>query len=252
MFLKMIQVILLLICLIVYGVSAQTDYVVLAKGDTLYGVVKFQNFSNNQQIQITDGNGKKVTYGKMQVRSFRQEDDVYHTIRTSQGYSIMKPLKEGYLSLYAFQIENQATWDGRYLTKMDGSGMEAPNLLFKKTMGKFLADCPAVCADIEKGTLTRNQLGDIIDRYNTCITSQASPDPITQPGSTSGWADLEQKVQGLSESEDRTTALEIIHEIRLKIQRSEKIPRFMITGLRHSLTNYPEISAYADTLLSEL
>ncbi len=248
---KMIQLVMLLCCLVAYSLSAQTDYAVLAKGDTLYGTVKLLPYGNEQKIQVTGANDKKAVYSKLQVKAFKQDDNVYHTIRTEQGYSIMKLLKQGYLSLYAFQLENQSTWDGHYLFKRDGSGMEISGLLFKKRMKNFLTECKEVVAKIESGELMRNDLDEIIDQFNTCIDEQTES-AKRQTARSSKLVELEQAVRVLPESENRTTALDVIAELRLKVERKEKVPVFLAKSLLDSLTGHPQLIGMAEAALLEL
>lgn len=250
MYLKMIQLILLLICLIVYGVSAQTDYVVLVKGDTLYGSVKFLNYGNDHKIQITAPDRKKTLYGKLEVKAFKQEGQVHHTIRTEQGYSVMRLLKEGYLSLYAFQMENQNTWDGRYLFKRDGSGMEVTSLLFKKRLKGFLADCTEVVGKVESKELSRNDLDEIIDQFNICI-DQRTREAEIQSAKANKLDELEKAVTALEESENKSTALEVIAELRLKVQRGEKVPSIFEKTLLDALAAYPHLTELAQVALRE-
>ncbi len=84
----------------------------------------------------------------------------------------MKVLMDGYLSLNAFNQANQSQWDGRYLTKMDGTGLEVPNLTFKKTLGSFLSDCGDIKKRREDGELGRGDLEKIVSLYNTCLQNK--------------------------------------------------------------------------------
>ncbi|MDL5050947.1 hypothetical protein QQ054_33650 [Oscillatoria amoena NRMC-F 0135] len=221
MHLKMIQLLLLLICIIAYRVSAQPDYVVLVKGDTLYGTVKFVNYSIDQQVQITDVNGTKTVYGKLEIKAFKQGTDIYHTIRTDNSYSIMKLQKKGYLSLYAFQPENQKTWDGQYLYKPDGSGLEIFNLQFKKRIKSFLLDCNDVVTAIEAGELGRHDLDEIIDQYNACIADRTIT-AKSQAVIANKLDELEKGIRMLNDSVNKIMALEAITELKLKVERNEK------------------------------
>lgn len=249
MFHKIITLLLLIMAM--QPVAAQPDFVVLPKGDTLYGAVSFISYGKEYRIQFTGADQKKILFTIVQVKAFCKDGRHHHTVRTDQGYQVLQVLKEGYLSLYAYRLENQITWDGRYLMKKDGQGMEVPNLLFKKIMKKFLSDCPDIVGELENGTLTRNDLNTIIDRYNACL--QASPSvAVNKVAPHNEWDDLEKKVAALAEGDDKTRALEIIMEIKLKLQRAEKVPAFMITSLRTSLAAYPDLAAQAEPLLKSL
>ncbi|MCK6618365.1 MAG: hypothetical protein L6Q51_12055 [Cyclobacteriaceae bacterium] len=247
----MIQILLLLICLFAYRASAQTDYVVSVKGDTVYGKVRLLNYNNDQKIQLTDASRKKTIYEKLQVKAFFIEGSLYHPVRTPQGYVVMKLLKSGYLSLYAFQMENQITWDGQYLYKRDGTGLEVSSLLFKKRLSAFLYECSEVTAKIESKELSRNDLEEIIDQFNECI-EQRTKEAATQSVITSKLNELETAVKALEESENKTTALEVIAELRLKVQRGEKVPSLFGKTLLDALAVYPELTTLAQAVLLEV
>lgn len=238
------SLILPVIYLLTFTGSAQNNYVVLAKGDTLYGNVRFLRFGNDQKIQLTDLSRKKTIYEGNQIKAVGHEEHTFHTLRTAEGYAIMKLIKAGYLSLYAFQMENQSTWDGQYLYKRDGSGLEVSTLLFKKRLIAFLSECPEVTAKLETKELARNDLEEIVNQFNTCI-EQRTIAAQQQAAKTSKLDELEKAVLAFQASEDRTIALEIIAEIKSKIQRNEPIPAFLSKSLLNALTNHPSLTALA-------
>ncbi|MFN3841600.1 MAG: hypothetical protein ACK4RF_12915, partial [Cyclobacteriaceae bacterium] len=205
---------------------------------------------NDQKIQLTDESRKKTVYGKLQVKGFTMDGNHYHPIRTTEGYTVMQLLKSGYLSLYAFQLENQSTWDGQYLYKRDGSGLEVSSLLFKKRLKSFLSECSEVAAKIESRELSRNNLDEIIDQFNICI-DQRTADAAIQTAVASKLDELETAVNELEESENKTTALEVIAELRLKVQRGEKVPAIFSKTLLDALAAYPQLTALAQAALQE-
>jgi hypothetical protein len=138
-------------------------------------------------------------------------------------------------------MENQMTFDGLYLVKRDGSRTEVPNLSFKKAMTRFLADCSSVSTRIEQGDLNKKDLNTIVDEYNLCITSRTQSANKTielrqeQTKKISSWDMLEEKVKAEGDFEGKKDALDMIAEIKGKIGRSEKVPNFMLEGLKSSL-----------------
>ncbi len=247
---QMIQLLLLLVCFVAYQVSAQSDYVALAKGDTLYGEVRILSYGNDQKIQLTGPSRKKTIYEKTQVKAFSLDGKQYHTVRTPQGYTVMQLIKEGYLSLYAFQMENQSTWDGQYLYKRDGKGMEVTSLLFKKRLTGFITECPEVVAKIEAKELSRNDLDEIIDQFNACIDERTKAAAV-QAEKSNTLDELEIAVKKLEDSENKSTALEVIAELRLKVQRGEKVPSIFGKTLLDALAAYPQLTELAQAALRE-
>src|SRR6266487_545594 len=153
------------------GKAGAQDYVVLAKGDTVKGVIKLLSFDQLDRVQVSGI--KKQTYTAMQVRSIAIEKQEYKPYKMENSIRFMKVLKPGYLSLLAFRPNGQGSWDGRYLYKMDGAGIELPNLSFKKSLGKFLSDCDVLAEKLDKGEFAKRDIERIIDLYNACIQTKS-------------------------------------------------------------------------------
>ena len=244
----MIQLIVIIICVMGYSlVHAQADYLVLTKGDTLYGKVKHLSYGTEEAIQIIPkGSKRKVSYPMLQVKAFEIDNEPYHLIRTSTKYTYMKLLRHGYLSLYAFRIDGQNIWNGRYLYKIDGSGMEVPTLAFKKRINEFLIECPDIKTSIESADLNRNDIDSIIVLFNTCISkntiikSQEVQAASKNAASVNVWEELESKIKNVN-LEDKESVLEMIAEAKSKSAQGEKIPNFLKDALRKSLKDNPEL-----------
>jgi hypothetical protein len=238
----MIQFFVTLGCLLAFQLaSGQTDFIVLTTGDTLKGKIKYLNYGTEKKVQITTLDKKKNTYTLLQTASFRLNNEVYHPMRVTEGYTFMKVLKTGYLSYYAFQLPNQTTWDGRYLRKKDGTGMEVPNIGFKRNLMRYLSECPTLTGKIESGELGKLEIEEIINQYNACIDRNTSMQNLIienekdQTEKLKPWTELENSINNGVEFEDKTTALEIINEIKIKIRRAEKVPTFLMDGLKEAL-----------------
>ena len=250
---------LLFLCgfLLSLAVSGQ-DFVVTIQGDTLVGDVKALTYGPDKKVQITEAGKKKVIYPFYKVKSFSVNNEIFQPVKGPLGYTFMKLIKPGYLSLYAFQSNNQNLYDGQYLLKMDGDGMEVPNITFKKGMKRFLDDCPTVADKIDSDVLNKKDLVQIIDEYNNCITNAAANNrpvaeskPVIPASVLDSWNALENKVKSQSDFTEKENALEMIGEIKSKISTSQKIPNFLIEGLKNSL-NQNEFKAELDSALSTL
>lgn len=228
-----------------HDVTAQ-DFAVTVKGDTLRGKIKLLQHDFEKRIQVLSEQNQKTTVSIMQVHTVWVNNERFNPIRYNNQYIFMKLLKEGYLSLYSFQLDNQFSYDGRYLFKKDGKGMEVPNLVFKKNMSTFLQECEAVKSSIETGKLGRNELNQIIDEFNACIyknsTLSYTPASVAvDPSTTAIWSDLQTKVEG-STLDTKADALEMISEVQAKLKRGEKLPKFLIEGLRESFEGNIELT----------
>lgn len=255
------QLVFIILCILGYAVaSAQSDYLVLTAGDTLYGKVVHLSYGSEHKVQLTEPGKKKVVYSTMQVRSFRMKDDTYHLLKLYNRYMFMRLITPGYLSLYSFQPDNQANWDGRYLHKLDGQGIEVPNIGFKKRMTDYLSDCPEVAEQISEGNLSRNDLDDIINQYNLCIDQHTSSRQQEIPEKAKDevpveklnpWSELESAIKATESLTDKESILEMITEAKLKVGRGEKLPNFLIEGLKKSLAQKSDLSELLEKALKE-
>jgi hypothetical protein len=240
--LSIIHILLFIIMLLAYQCARAQDYVVTLKGDTIKGKIKTFTIGPDKKVTVEGPDRKKSSFSMMQVRSFTENGVLFQTIKKEQTYTFMKVIKTGYLSLYGFQMENQNGYDGLFLRKIDGASMEVPNLTFKKNIKAFLKDCPEVVDSIESGNYGRNDLMTIIDTYNDCIKSKTVKSLETiaplqnDVGKLTPWNSLEEKVRGKEDFSGKADALEMITEIKGKISRNEKIPNFLIEGLKSSLS----------------
>jgi hypothetical protein len=232
------------------------EYVVTTKGDTLKGEVKPLIFGAVERVQVTSSDRKKEVFPILQVKSYRFRDRIYKPVKTDRKYTFMRVLASGYMTLFEFQPENQVTYDGLFLQKLDGAGLEVPNLTFKKAMKNFLADCPDVVAKIDSGSLGKRDLVEIVTVYNKCIddrtssTTSARTQTKAAQDKNAVWVVLEEKVKTI-EFQEKGNALDMITEIKNKISRNENVPNFMIEGLKSSLGGVA-VQPELDNALNEL
>jgi hypothetical protein len=237
-----IPILLFFLLLIAYQCTNAQNYVVNIKGDTVKGDLKPYTYGPDKKVVVTGADRKKLSYPILQLRSYTYDGNTYRPVKKDDKYVFMKVIQPGYLTLYGFQMENQMGFDGLFLQKRDGSGMEVPNLSFKKPMRKFLEDCAPVAGKIENGEYSRKDLTAIITDYNSCLedktannakTFEQQNKPIVQ---TTEWNSLEEKLKAKDDFAGKANALEMVAEIKAKIARSEKVPNFLIQGLKESLS----------------
>lgn len=239
----------LLFFVLISGITNAQDYLVTAKGDTLKGKVKMLVNGLDKRVQVTQSDKKKQTFTILQIRSFYLQGENYRPVKFADSYVFMKLLKQGYLSLYAFQMKGQLTYDGRYLLKMDNQGMEVPNLGFKKGMARFLSECPELTTQIEDGNRGYKELDKIIDEFNTCINTKTNAlaySPTNADARVSvnldHWNALEAKVQNSSLPE-KNDALDMIKDIKNKLGKGEQVPKFLTEALKGALKNDETLTA---------
>lgn len=245
-----------IVCFLFIGLHrlAAQDYVITTKGDSIAGQVKPLLYGTEKKVQVTNADKKKEVYSIFQVRRYRFHDDLYEPVKGPEGFTFMKLEKSGYLSLYSYQLPSQVTFEGSYLFRRDGKGMDVPNISFKKSMKTFLKDCPAVVDRIENGELGRKNLNDIIDAYNQCIQNntinheEVAAAQVVQAKTITAWDELENQVKAAPDFDGKPNALEMIQEIKGKIGRSEKIPNFLLDGLKSVLKDDSFQPALANAL----
>lgn len=241
---------------------AQTDYVVRLTGDTIKGNLQILDYEQIERVLIkTDS--KKISLTALQTRSISKNNELYRPVKYENTARFMKVLIDGYLSLYAFHLTKQSTsWDGRYLTKLDGTGMEVPNLGFKKSMGNYLSDCGDIKDRFEKGELGKGDVEKIVGLYNTCMqnkTASAVPKsvPITTPPAivenekVLAVKDLVTKVEA-ENFNTKNDALDILKDIQSKVIKNESVPNYLIEGLKSSLADVTSLTKDVDSVITLL
>jgi|GEM_PF-293784 len=237
---------------------AQTDYLIKLSGDTLKGVVRLLPDERLDRVQLIIGEAR-TSFTALQVRSVRKENITYKPVRYENTIRLMRVLIDGYLSLNAFSSANPNSWDSKYLTKRDGTGMEVPNLGFKKILSNYLSDCPEVAKRIISGDLNKRDVERIVDLYNVCLqtkTETAKNKPEPAPAS----ADSEKVLAVRNfitkvEAENFLTkkdALDVLKDIQSKVVKNEVVPNYQLEGLKSYLTDSPALTMDLDALIKLL
>lgn len=237
--------------------SAQTDFIVKLSGDTLKGTVKLLPYEQIERVQIVSA-GVKTIFTALQVRAVGKDNTVYKAVKYENSVRFMKVIKNGYLSLYAFNLDNQNTWNDLFLTKLDGTGLEVPNLSFKKLLGKYLSDCPDVKGRIDKGDLTKRDLDRIVDLYNACLQTKTEAASVKKVDPAMIDSEKVLAVNSLItkvEAESFVTkkdALDLLKDIQSKVKKNEPVPNYLLEGLKSYLAEVPSLSADLESLITLL
>ncbi len=238
--------------------SAQSDYGITLKGDTLKGRVRILTYDQLDRVQIVTDDGKK-NYSALEVRTLRIAGVTYHTIKYDKGFRYMRLIKDGFLSLYGFRMPNQSTYDGQYFVKKDGSALEMPNLTFKKSLSVFLSDCPEVNERIKSGDLGRKDIDKIVDRYNSCLqfkterrVEEPKVAPVTEIESEQMIAvnAIINKAEAATNLENKSDIIDLLKDLRSKIARNEILPNYILKDIKNQLGQNPDFAAEVEKLLS--
>lgn len=223
--------------------AGQSNYAVTVRGDTLRGDMQVMTYDLQDRLVVVQ-NKKKKNYTALEVQTLYIDSVLYKVQRLENGYRYMQVLKSGFLSLYGFRMKSQFTYDGRMLIKKDGSRLEVPNLGFKKQMSEFLADCDAVAEKIRSAELTRKDLDQIIDLYNTCAETKKPVQTITAAAfATPGNAQSPQlqALEALAASLQGTALPnqkdvdDLLADLAAKLRAGQTIPNYQIGALKEFL-----------------
>ena len=245
-----------LLLALTFHTSAQGDYLITIKGDTLYGEIKLLNYSKPEQVQLIRA-GKKQNFHPLQAREFSFNGSTYNSVKNYDTYQFMQLVQSGYLSLYAYRIERQSTLDGRLLVKKDGSIMDVPNLGFKRKLIAFLDDCDEVSEKFEQQEVGRNDIEQIITLYNTCmdlksgISNTVIANEELKPAINASMSLLEH-IKSSNDFSGKADAIAILEDIRAKLLRNENIPGYLQEALKASLKDNSEINSQLQELIDAL
>ncbi len=243
-----IKTIITLFITLPLSVFSQSDYVVNLKGDTLKGDLRFTFGEQIDKVQISVA-GKKTSYTGLQVRALVKDGIVYRPIRFENNIRFMKVLKDGFLSYYSFNMNTPDSWDGRYLSKKDGTGIEVPNLGFKKTLARFLSDCPALKKQFEKGDFSRHDLDRIIDLYNQCMESKTGSAVAIENEKGQIIKNMIAKVEK-ENFPAKKDALEALRVVQTKVSQNEAVPNYLFEGLKSYFADIPSLNKDLESLVA--
>jgi hypothetical protein len=233
----------------------QSNFVITAKGDTLYGDVKILSYDLVDRVQLI-ADKKKKSFTALEAKAVFLNNVMYHSVRHDSRYHFMLLKQSGYLSLYGFRLDNQITYDGRLLVKRDGEAMEVPNLTFKKMMQEFLKDCMSVSDKIKNGELSKKDMDTIINLYNTCIeentklAAQVQASSSTSNLATPAIENIKYKIENSSLS-SKQDVLDLVNDIETKLKGSQPLPNYLLDGLKGYLSD-TEFKPDLDRLIESL
>lgn len=239
---SVLHIFFLFILLLAYQCSKAQGFLVTTSGDTLRGDLRIIGNGNDERVVITIDK-KKSSFDITKVRAFSRKGELFHPMRYPSGYTFMKVVRAGYLSLYSFRQPGQTTYDGLLLVKRDGSRLEVPNLLFKKLVADFLSDCEDVSTRIGKGEYSKHQVALIVDDYNQCLAQRAAQNEKAATEQkkviekSEVWQALREKVEKSPDFDRKNESIEMLAEIVNKLRKREPIPKFLLEGIKASLAN---------------
>ncbi len=235
-----------------YCAVAQSDYLISTKSpDTIRGELRILSYDKLDRVQVSN-KGKKEVYSALQVLTLKIHDDFYKAIQIDNTVQLVKVLKSGYLSLYGYKMPNQTTYDGLYLLKLDGSSLDMPNLGFKKLMASFLEDCEEISKKLKKGELKKEDMSEIVDSYNICVAHMKPATPTdASTAQVEAIQNLSNKITELN-FDSKDDALDILRDMKSKVEKNEKISKYLTEGLETALKDQSTLSEDLNKLITLL
>jgi len=243
--------------LVSYYSVAQSDYVVTLKSDTLRGEVRILSYDQIDRVQVS-AKGRKEMFTALQVSIVSIDDSYHKAVQQENSVRLMKIIKSGYLTLYGFKQPNMSSYDGRFLVKLNGTTLEMPNIGFKKVMASFLEDCAEVSSQVKNGMLSKNDIEEIIDRYNLCVTKskpametqalaiETTPEKTLQLDAVLRFAD---KIKEL-DFDAKQDVLDILRDIQSKVEKGESVSKYQLDGLQATLKDQPTVTEELNNLIA--
>ena len=248
------KVFLATFCLLISLQSAfsQEGAVVTLSGDSLIGNIKIPIGSGGvDYVHIKQGKDKK-RFPITAVRRAYLDDKIYEPVKYERRYRAMELLVEGYMSLYAYRLDDKFAYDQKLLLKKDGSAIPVPNLQFKKRMMDFMSECPKVQQKLEEKQFKKIDLEDIVRSYNNCIESQTREVLIFSE--TSIAKSVESFMEKVKEAKlaNEEDVLSILNDLRRKVANGDTIPNYLSQALLDNLSEDEALQEQAKTLLDSL
>lgn len=243
----------LLAFVLISKISISQNFIIDLKGDTLRGEIIIELPNNNyDEVQLkTDDN--KIRMKAYQFLSLVKDSVTYKPVKYAEKYHLMKLISEGYLSHYQFRNE---TYDfgSNFLVKIDGDGIEVPNIGFKKGMRDYVSECPELSERINNKELTRKDLEEIITEYNNCvdrntIKTQLDVSKVVDANNPTIKLlnDLQSKI-----SSDNEELLTLIRDIKGKIAEGKSVPAYLISALKEQTSKMPDLSEKVNEIVESL
>jgi hypothetical protein len=222
---------------------AQEDFLVTRKSDTLRGKITIMSYDLVDRVQV-NANKKRQTFAATELRAVHMDTAKLVPVQYNNSIRMMKVIRSGYLSYYAFKLPNQSGYEGRLLMKLGAPPQEVPNIGFKRIMADYLSDCGGLVSEIKSGDMSRREIEPMIDRYNDCVArpkvaTQEQPVAVTvQPSDelTTMFDLLLQKIEA-SSLPSKKDALEMLNDMSGKSKRNETIPTYLIEGLKSAVAD---------------
>ena len=240
------------------GSTYGQDFVVTVKNDTMRGSARILTYDVIDHIEIrVDSDKKKTSLTAVQVKAVVISKETFNPVKTEKGYRMMKLISPGHVARYQARSASNA-YDTDYLVRSDGDAIEIPNLSFKRILSEFLKDCYTIKATIESKDYKKKDIDAVLQEYNQCIVNQTTQrqnlvplvsekDPLLVALNT-----LQDKIVKDTELKNRKDALDVTNDIITKVKNRQKVPNYLLEGLKDFLKDSPAYQSDLENVSSLL
>lgn len=212
------------------------DYIVQLNGDTLRGKVDLlQPEAYSESVLIKIGKNQ-IRFTANKVVRLYIDSTYYSSIRNGNKYQIMRELVSGYLSLYEMRVDN-VDFEAKYLFKKTGEGIQVPPLTFKKSVSKFIQECPEISEKVKNKEYKFSAMEQLVADYNSnCMNLNYNPVEDTIINEDSKQTKILALIERLIDTSDTENSLLI--DLKKKIVNNEEVPGYMISALQAEQEKY--------------
>lgn len=241
--------------------KAQSTLITL-RGDTLSGTFSLAKRGGNEFVDFVDEEGKKKKFKLFDVkRVISADNEIIEPINIGDGeYTFGKLISEGYINLYSYRGPNSTlTFNEKIMIKLDGTSLPVPGAFgFKKSVSKFLSECPEVSQKVSSKKLGGDKLDQVLSEFNSCISNKSSgnstsriaiPSVIITEDLQTQIDDFNTLLKYSDNVEDKEDVSDMFGDLTKKIAGKEKIPNYLKKALREAIANDPKLKALIETML---
>lgn len=264
------------LCLLVLfsSLSIAQDMLVKVDGDTLKGKVNIAVNSLDREYVTVKTGRKKQKLKLLEVREIRMGNGDLIKPLTYQGkYKFGKELVSGYLTHYRVTRDNSSEkFNTDLLYKMDGTFIILGGKIgFRSAAKDFLSDCVRVATDLRDKKYARNDVGQLVTDYNTCVSQSGlmSKEAIEEKAKLDAKAEKKRKKLELPKSleqklSDFATLLEysdkisnkpdvtaMFNDVSGKLRRNEAVPNYLKQALKDALKTDPQLLKLINGILDK-
>lgn len=240
-----------ILVLTVFSLQSQAQNTIITmRGDSLNGSFDITKRSGNEFVDFRNADGEKKKFRLFDIKQIITADqEVLEPIKLETRYTFGKVISKGYLSLYSFKGESSRSgFNERALVKLDGTSAVVPGAIgFRKTISRFLSDCPVLSQQIRDKKLRKDDLNKIIEEFNGCISGESNttvetPKPVTKEIKASSEQqtqvnDFKTLLKYSDKVSNKEDVLDMFNDLNQKLINKERIPNYLKNILLESISN---------------